>query len=110
MVTRERAKTLVGLNQRTLDVLSEFREQLKKGKLWSAAHQEGFNAWKKHLTSAQEHARRAGSDRALPRAAWDLAIAQARSEHAYWTDVLSRARRFPVRKIGPEVFEDQERR
>jgi hypothetical protein len=107
MDARQRAKTLVGLNQRTLDVLSEFRGHLKKGKLWSAAHQEGFSAWKKHLTEAQEHARRVGSYRALPRAAWDLAIAQARSEHAYWTDLLSRARRFPGRKLGPEVFEDQ---
>ena len=105
MEVRERAKTLVGLNQRTFDVLSEFRDELKTGKRWSAAHQEGFNGWKKHLADAQEHARRAGSDRGLPRAAWDLAIAQARGEHAYWTDVLARARRWPNRPIGPEVFD-----
>jgi len=105
MDARQRAKTLVGLNQRTLDVLSEFRDELKKSKSWSAAHQEAYNSWKKHLTDAQEHAKRAGTDRALPRAAWDLAIAQARGEEAHWTEMLAKARRWPTRKIGPEVFD-----
>jgi len=106
MEVRQRVKTLVGLNKLTLGVLTEFRSELKASKRWSAAHQEGFNAWKRHVTDAQDHAVRAGSDRALPRAAWDLAIAQARGEHAYWTDALAKARRWPGRKIGPEIFED----
>jgi len=105
MDDRKRGKALIALNQKTLDVLERFREELKGTKRWSALHQAAFNSWKRHLADAEDRIRNAAG-RKWPRSAWDLASAEIQRERVYWTKALESARRNPGRKIGTEVFED----
>lgn len=83
--------------------LDQFREKLKATKRWSAAHQSSYNAWKRHLDDSEKHARDASAK--TPKAAWDLAVAQAKRERDYWAAATSRADAHPSKKIGVEVFE-----
>jgi len=103
---RQRARALIALNDRTLEAISGFRDELKRTKRWSAAHQQAFNAWKRNLASASERARRGAAVKSTPRAAWDLAVAQAERQRTYWTALRLRARNQPGKKFGPDVFEE----
>jgi hypothetical protein len=105
MDDRQRGKDLLALNQKTMDVLERFREELKRTRRWSAPHQAAFNSWKRHLADAEDRVRKATA-RKWPRSAWDLAAAEIQRERAYWTKALESARRNPGRKIGTEVFDD----
>jgi hypothetical protein len=106
MEARQRAKALVAVHERTLDAIAAFRDELKRTKRWSAAHQQAFNAWKRNLASASERARRGAAEKSTPRAAWDLAVAEAGRQRDYWAGLLLRARNQPCRKFGPDVFEE----
>lgn len=88
---------------RTRKALDQFREQLKATKRWSAPHQSSYNAWKRHLDDSEKHAREASGK--TPKAAWDLAVAQAKRERDYWAAATSRASAHPSKKIGVEVFD-----
>lgn len=101
----QRGKALMALNRKTTDVLEKFRQELKRTKRWSAAHQAAFVAWKRHLADAEDRVRSA-SGKKWPRSAWDLAAAEVQRERIYWTKALESARRSPARKIGTEVFDD----
>ena len=103
MALSPRAKSLVELTHRTRTALQKFREELKATGRWSSGHQAAYNAWKSHLDDSERHAREASAK--VPRAAWDLAVAQAKRERDYWTAVTSRAVRSPAKKIGVEVFD-----
>lgn len=106
MEARQRAKALIAVHERTLEAISDFREELKRTKRWSAAHQQAFNAWKRNLASASGRARRGAAEKSTPRAAWDLAVAEAERQRNYWARMLLRARNQTGRKFGPEVFEE----
>jgi hypothetical protein len=88
---------------RTRTALDRFREELKATKRWSAAHQSSYNAWKRHLDDSERHAREAPAK--TPKAAWDLAVAQAKDERERWTSALRAAQQKPRKPIGPEIFE-----
>jgi hypothetical protein len=77
---------------------------MKKTKRWSAEHQSGFNAWRKHL--AQGEARASSAGKRVPKSAWDLAVAQAQAERNYWSKVLLKARNLSTKRFGPEIFEE----
>jgi hypothetical protein len=103
MALSPRAKALIELTHRTRRAIDAFRESLKSTKRWSPAHQSAFNAWKRHLDDSDRHAKAAPAK--TPKAAWDLAVAQAKRERDYWTNATSRALAHPGKKIGLEVFE-----
>lgn len=106
MDVRQRAKALIAVNDRTFQAISDFRDELKRTKRWSGAHQQAFNAWKRNLAAASTRARRGMADKSTPRAAWDLAVAEAERQRAYWSGMLLRARNQPGRTLGPEVFDE----
>lgn len=103
MPVSQRAKALVELTHRTRKALDGFREELKATGRWSAAHQAAYNAWKTHLEDSETRAREAKVK--APKAAWDLAVAQAKRERDYWARATDRAARSPSKKIGVEVFD-----
>ena len=103
MSVSPRAKALIELTHRTRKALEEFRDELKRTRRWSAAHQSAHNAWKRHLDDSENHAREAPAR--TPKAAWDLAVAQAKRERDYWANATARAARVPSKKIGVEVFD-----
>ena len=87
MAASSQAKALIELTKRTLKALDTFRDELKRTKRWSAAHQTAYNAWKTHLEDSERRAREAPAK--LPKAAWDLAVAQAKRERDYWSAAAS---------------------
>jgi hypothetical protein len=103
MSVSPRAKSLIELIRLTRKSLDLFREELKMTKRWSAAHQEAYNAWKRHLEDSEKHAREASGK--TPKAAWDLAVAQARDEREQWGRALRAAREKRGKPIGLDVFE-----
>lgn len=98
-----RTKALTELTYRTRKALDEFREELKRTGRWSADHQAAYNAWKRHLDDSEKHAREASGK--IPKAAWDLAVAQAKRERDYWSAAREKAAAHPTRKIGVHVFD-----
>lgn len=103
MAGSPRTKALTELTHRTRKALDEFREELKRTARWSAVHQAAYNAWRRHLDDSEKHAREASGK--TPKAAWDLAVAQARRERDYWSSATAKAAAHPTRKIGVEVFD-----
>ncbi len=103
MAVQPRAKALIELSHRTRKALDGFRDELKATKRWSAEHQAAYNDWKRHLDDSDRHAKEASGK--TPKAAWDLAVAQAKRERDYWTSAKSMAAGRPSKKIGIEVFD-----
>jgi hypothetical protein len=106
MAVSSRAKALTELTHRTRKALDEFRDELKRTRRWSPEHQAAYNAWKRHLDDSEKHAREASGK--TPKAAWDLAVAQARRERDFWSSAKSRASAHRSKKIGVDVFDADE--
>jgi len=92
------------MNKRTAKAIDDFRTLLKSSGRWSAPHQAAYNAWRRHLEDSEKRAR-LHAGRQLPKAAWDLALAEARRERDYWTEATKKAAARPAKKIGLEVFD-----
>jgi len=103
MALSPRGKALIELTHRTRRALQDFRDELKATRRWSPDHQSAYNAWKRHLEDSERHAREASAK--LPKAAWDLAVAQAKRERDYWANAKSKAAAHPSKKIDLEVFD-----
>jgi hypothetical protein len=103
MTVSPRAKALIELTHRTRKALDDFRDGLKRTRRWSGLHQAAYNAWKRHLEDSERHAREAPGK--TPKAAWDLAVAQAKSERDYWTNAKSKATAHSSKRIGVEIFD-----
>jgi len=104
MENASKAKSLIDMNKRTVKAIDDFRALLKSSGRWSAPHQAAYNAWRSHLQDSEKRARlQAG--RRLPKAAWDLAVAEARRERDYWTDATKKAAARPTKEIGLDVFD-----
>ena len=102
MENASRAKLLIGMNKQSAKAIDDFRALLKSTGRWSAPHQAAYNAWRRHLEDSEKRARLQAGGR-LPKAAWDLALAEARRERDYWTDATKKAAARPAKTIGLDV-------